>query len=209
MPPPPRPPFERLRLHERLPVHHISHLSIDPLSHLVNLLTMPVTLTTKTPSCSTSTPTPTLPASLTLSSTIFPVLKATIIWPTLTESQPVIYSKKLSKRILKCTSKNQLTNYAIKTDSTNLPMSPSTSRFESGQLVYGNRLNTAPLGLEPNFHQSSLTMNTMCLDRAPIPFSSATPLPYHLPILLISSTSDLEEDINSELVSMEIYEFYG
>jgi len=209
MPPHPHPPFERLKLHERLPAHHISHLSIDPLSHLVNLLTMPATLTTRTPSCSISIPTPTSPASSTLSSTIFPILKATIIWPTSTESQPIIYSKKVSKRTSRCTSENPSTNYATKTNSTNSPMSPLTSRFESGQLVYKNRLNTVSLGLEPNSHHSSLMMNPMRPDRAPIPFSSATSLPYHLPIPSISSTSDLEEDINSELVSMEIYEFYG
>jgi len=193
MPPRPHPPFEKLRLHERLPAHHISHLSIDPLSHLVNLLAMPATLKTKTPSCSISTPTPISPASSTLSSTLFPVLKATIILPTLTEIQPMTYSKKLSKRTSKCKSKNQSTNYAAKTNSTNSPMSPSTSRF---------------LGSEPNSHHSSSTTNPMRLDRALIPFLSATYLPYHLPIPLISSTSDLEEDINSELVSMEIYEFY-
>jgi len=209
MPPRPRPPFEKLRLHERLPAHHISHLSIDPLSHLVNLLAMPATLTIKTPSCSTSIPTPISPASSTLSSTIYPILKATVIWLTLTKSQPVIYLKKPSSWNSRCTSKNPSTNYAAKTNSTNSPMSPSTSRFESGQLVYKNHLNMVSLGLEPNSHQSSSTMDPMRLDRAPIPFLSATSLPYHLPIPSISSTSDLEEDITSELVSMEIYKFYG
>ena len=88
-------------------------------------------------------------------------------------------------------------------------MSPSTSRFESGQLVYKNHLNMVSLGLEPNSHQSSSTMDPMRLDHAPTPFLSAMSLPYHLPTLSISSTSDLEDAINSELVSMEIYEFYG
>jgi len=174
MPPRPRPSFEKLRLHKRLPAHHISHLSIDPLSHLVNLLAMPATLTTKIPSCSISTLTPISPASSTLSSTIYPVLKATIIWLTSTESQPITYSKKLLKRTLKCTSKNPSTNYSAKINSTNSPMSPLTSRFESGQLVYKNHLNMVSLGLEPNSHQSSSTMDPMHLDRAPIPFLSAT-----------------------------------
>jgi len=88
-------------------------------------------------------------------------------------------------------------------------MSPSTSRFESSRLVYKNRLNTVSLGLEPNYHQSLSTTDPMRLDRAPIPFLSTTSLPYHLPTHLISSTLDLEDAINSELVSMEIYEFYG
>ena len=88
-------------------------------------------------------------------------------------------------------------------------MSPLTSCFESGQLVYKNHLNMVSLGLEPNYHQSSLMMDLTCLDHAPILLSSATSLPYHLPIPLISSTSSLEDDINSELVLMEIYEFYG
>jgi len=209
MPPHPRPPFEKLRLHKRLPAHHISHLLIDPLSHLVNLLAMPATLTTKIPSCSISNLTPISLASSTLSSTIYPILKATIIWLTSTESQPVTYSKKLSKKTSKCTSKNPSTNYTAKTNSTNSPMSPSTSRFESGQLVYKNHLNMVSLGLEPNSHQSSSTMDPMRLDHAPTPFLSAMSLPYHLPTLSISSTSDLEDAINSELVSMEIYEFYG
>jgi len=209
MPPCPRPPFEKLRLHERLPAHHISHLSIDPLSHLVNLLAMPATLTTRTPSCSISTPTLTSLASSTLSSTIFPVLKATIIWLTLTKSQPVTYSKKPSSWSSKCTSKNQSINYAKKINSTNSPMSPLTSRFKSSRLIYGDHLNMASQGLEPKTHLSSSTMDLMRLDRALIPFLSTTSLPYHLPTLSISSTSDLEDAINSELVSMEIYELYG
>lgn len=211
MPPCPRPLslLERCSLHKRRPCNPTPPTLTAPASPLANLPDTPVKWQTKTPSYPTSTPAANSRRTSPPFSILSPVPKITTHSPISTEDLPSNYlNMHATSWSSTFTHENPSTHFVNNQNSTNSPMSPSTSRFESTKLIY-HHSNMATRVLVPKNHPSS-SRTTTPQDHEKIPSSLAKTTPcYHIPPLSLASTFDFEQEVESELVLMAIYELYG